>query len=889
MATKQHILFLLLFFFSGGLIAQHNKTIIKGCVVDALTHENISNTTIILIQLPDSIIMHKAVSNNHGFSFNINPGNYRMHLSHVGYRDSTILLSLNEKDSIFHTGILFLHKLSTDLAPVVVTAKIPPIIYKNDTMFYNTAAFATRPNAMVEELLKKLPGIQVDKEGNITLHGEKIQKIFIDGKEFFINDPKQASKNLPADLIDKIEVFNDKSERAKYTGIPDNPAVKAINLKLKPEKKKGIFGNLFGGYGSGGRYSLKTSINHFKGGQFVSASLNGNKGGSLESSTDMVSLANRGLSINYRNQLNKRLDLGIGYSQSGSNSVTTGNNNRHTFFADSTLVQKSDALNSNKSNSKGLSTNLDYQIDSFNKVQIGVSLSASQANTQHNISTNSQWEKEMIATPINKADNILHQLSKRWSESIGLNFHHRFRKTGRYWGINFNHGYSQDKNEGNLGSITRFYNNNGLIIDSLVRDQESGQLSHSQQFSINTTYTEPISKNMIIDLSYNLNYSFNNSGQQTFNYNPTTHQYDTADSLTTNDFTGLSLTQQISMGYNYIKKKWRGRLGVSVQNQKLKNGNTATGLKNIQQRTHTIITTATGILHINRQNELEISTSGNTRQPTVEQLQPVPDYSNPLIIKLGNPGLKPEFSYTANILYRVFNDRGSSFASGCNFSNTFNNIVNAVYTNNQGIQQQQYVNVGGNYSLSAQLSYGVPFSLFKDWGKGNVSLSSNLSYSEHTNLVNETKNTARSISCNQQASVHYHFKDRLFIDLSMACNWNHTAYALQPVQTASYIAAIYNSDIFYEAPAGLTVSTNINCQINNSRQSLPAQNRLVWNATVSKRVFNRAGEIKLSAFDLLNTNNNFNRTIGDNYIETTNTQVIRQVLVLSFLYHFRFN
>jgi hypothetical protein len=276
-----------LFFFltlsSYNLYAQAETVTIKGKIGDSVTHAVLPDASLSLLHLPDSMVIRRSVSGKNGFMFyRLKSGNYELFISNIGYRDTTVRITVKIGDTVLNTGTIWLHPAVRSLVEVVVKAIIPPVITKSDTLIYDAAAFKTRPNATVEELLKKLPGIKVDREGNVTIQGERVQKVFVDGKEFFLNDPRLATQNLLAEMVDKVEAFNEKSERAKLTGIPDLNPGKVINLRLKPDKKKGLFGNGESALASQIRYSVKTNVNYFKGNMYLSGVGSSSNGGNLQ-------------------------------------------------------------------------------------------------------------------------------------------------------------------------------------------------------------------------------------------------------------------------------------------------------------------------------------------------------------------------------------------------------------------------------------------------------------------------------------------------------------------------------------------------------------------------------------------------------------------------------
>lgn len=889
MVSKIQIMFILLILFSNSLYAQQKSYSIHGRIADSTTAEPLSGATIKLLQLPDSTIISQTTNSKIGFILNAGTGKYLLNVSYVSYNKRVLSIIIHDTDTIFNIGTLLLEKSASELIPVIIKSTIPPVLIKGDTLTYNPSAFKTKSNSSVEELLRKLPGIEIDKDGNIIFQGEKIQKIFLDGKDLLFNDPTLATKNLPADLIDKVEVFNEKSERAKLTGIPDNNAGKVINLRLKQEKKNGIFGSLNERLGSKDQYFTNLSANHFTANRYTTMIVNGSQGGNLESAGGLPGNKTKVFSVNYTHKINNKLSFGTGYSQHIGINLNTNKTNRKTFLQDSSLIQEASNTSNSRNNEPRLSLNLTYQLDSFNKIEIRTSLMLQQSNYNNGNSVSSTIEKDNTLFAINNSNNNNHLNTNIFNKTIGINYHHMFKKKGRYLGVILDNGFNHAEGNGDLNSITQIYDTGVLLMDNIVKKQRSNHLSNGNTSNMSCMYTEPVGRNQIIDFSYTLNYSYNNTSLQTFNYNNLTDTYDMPDSLTTNDYKGISQIQIFSLGYNYFKNKLHFQLGTSVQHNDILNKNTAAGLKDITQRTITFHPIASLMYNMARQKNLHISYTGSRLQPSVEQLQPTPDLSNPLFVKLGNSRLKPAFTNVASINYKSFNNtKSSNLIFGLTFSNTLNKITNSIYTNNQGIQLQQYVNTNDNYKININNNYGFLLPLAeRDW-KTRINLTTNLSLGKDISIINNEQNLTKSFTWNQLIQFNAHYKDQLFADLSAAYTWNRADYSIHPLQSYSFFVHNYNFDFLYESLTGVGLSTNLSFQFYNNKQNIPEQSRAVWNATLSKKVFaNKAGELKFSVLDILNNNSSFRHTSIDNYIETSETEVSKQTFVLSILYRFK--
>lgn len=870
------------------MVAQSNRATIQGKLLDSLTGENLSNASIALMKLPDSTVIRQSVSNKNGFVISRVPaGNFLLRISYIGYRDTTLAITIQKEDSLYHTGTLKMIKSAGQLMEVVVRAVIPPVIMKSDTIIFNPTSFQTRPNATVEELLKKLPGVEVDKEGNIRVHGQLVQKIFIDGKEFLFSDPKMASQNLLADIVQKIEVYNEKSEKARLTGIADNTITKVLNLRIKPDKKKGFFGDVSGGYSNKEAYNLRVNGNYFKGNAYILTTAN-KSSGSFQGEGPPRSNATD-LSFNYQDSWSDKLRFNSSIFTNGRDAHNSILSQRETFFTDSSLLQDGLSATSSKESYLGANLKLHYTIDSFSKMEVGSSMSFSQNGNSASDSSSTVLDKGNLNYLLNNAA-ILNSGSNRGNNlSLYLNYHRGFRKQGRYLGINITKGNIQNKGNRELSSATRIYDMSGLLKDSLFRKQRSDPSSENANFGLSINYTEPLAKGQILDFSYTLNQSNAEANQQTYNYNSATGKYDEMDSLASNSFINKNRVQRFSLGYNYLKKNLQCQLGFAVQLTKQDNNNLSGNRADIIQHFRNIFPRASLIYSFSPQNSLTASYNGNSQQPTIYQLQPVPDYSNPLLIYLGNPALKTEFINTFNLEYRYFTKTGTqNLTVQTGYSNMINRIVPSVHITEQGIQERQYVNVNGHYNFTSNVNYALNFRLNKDPKKGRMNVNALLGYGRDLNLVNNQENLRQTFSIGKRVGINYNPFNKLVTNFSAGLIWRYLTYSIHEGNTGSFISHNYNGDLSYEFPWGLELVSNLSLQFNKGQKNSGSIRVAIWNANLSKKLFtNGSGELKLSANDILNNGSDFYRSIGENYVEITQTNIIKRLFILSFLYRFR--
>lgn len=868
--------------------AQQKATVIQGVVASKATGEVLDGATVRLLHLKDSVVARSIQNRKTNFTFqNIPSGQYRLHISFAGYRDTSFQLEI-PGDTLINLDTVWL-KPAGDLMEVVVRTTIPPVIVKNDTVVYNTTAYKTLPNATVEELLKRLPGMEVDKDGNITFQGQKVEKIYVDGKEFFLNDPRLASRNLLADMVQKVEAFDTKSERAKLTGIPDANPGKSINLRLKPDKKKGIFGTAQAAYAGDKRYDSRITANYFKGDQYILLTGGTSNGGNiLNGAGGLPDSRTANLALNYSNRWNEKVMLSGSYALSSNSNKSRTMSHRETFLEDSSLVQDQQSVASGRSRNHSFGLSLNYAIDSFSTLTATGSLSLNQNENDNNNIAASAIETQGALNPANTAITLSNNNNHAANGNINIQYGRRFKKAGRFFSIGLSNNYNRSVGKGMLRSRTDFFDN-GIVADSLIRDQQSSQQNKGSGLGLTLTYTEPIAKGQVFDFGYTLGSGSGNADQRTLNYNYITGLYDEPDSLATNAFNNRNGTQQFSLGYNYFKEKLRYQIGLSVARSFQDNRNLSGNLNNIDQRATNIFPRASLQYNISKQKYLQLNYNGSNHQPAIDQLQPVPDYSNPLLVRLGNPDLKQEFASNVNVQYRSFSTaKTSSFMWQVQYSSVSNQIVNATRTTEQGVQEQQYVNVNGNFNLGTYVSYGLPIG--KGNSKGNVNLVTRLQYAQDNSFLNGLLNLRKSYQLGQQAQLNYHSGEMFFASLQASLNWNRALYAVQTNADATFLSQQYSTDLTWRFCGAWVLDTRLNLSLQGSQTNLPSQNIAVWNAGLARELWkDRRAQLKLSVYDILNDASSFGQTTGDNYIETTEMEVLKRLFVLSFYYRFRVN
>lgn len=877
---------------------------IKGKLIDTVAVKTIADASITLLQAKDSALVTFSLSNAGGnFEMkNIAPGQYRIIISHQAYTEINRMLIVPADEKQFDLGEIPLSMNFKTLDEVIITSEAP-IVVKNDTIQFNTSGFKTKPNATVEDLLKKLPGVEVDREGNVKTQGEQIQKIYVDGKEFFANDPKLATKNITAEMVESVQVFDDMSDQAKFTSIDDGSRVKTINIKLKKDRNKGYFARLIAGHGDQGRYRVNLGANKFDGPQRISLLFNSNNVNERGFSFSDVGGGNGGRGGGGGTGLTRSLSTGVNYSDQWGNKVkATGSyffsksntqqdqfTLRKSSFADSIAILNREASSYNINQNHRFNLRFEYQIDSANSILYTPSFTLQHSESEREDTSFTFSERPSVPAYLSvtgKNNNRSQRDGMNWNNN--LLFRHKFRKTGRTLTLGWNNTIGNNDNESISFSRNLFYDRSGSPFRSIYQDQQSLQKSNTNNNVISTSYTEPVTFNKLIEINYAYTYNRNNSDKKTYNYNPATEKYDDPNLLLTNNFENTFLAHRMGFNFRTQEKKYNYQLGLGMQRSTLKSDSyqAFNDKDSVSQASYTnFFPTASFNFTPVRGKNLRFRYNGRTNQPSITQLQDVPDVSDPLNITTGNPDLKQEFNHNMNLSYNSFNTMTYKMISASlNFSTTSNKIVNSIDSIGTGVQLIRPQNVNGYYHGSSHITLGLPFKKPELKGSG-LNFSNNVSYTRDVSVLYKTRNIGQTFSISQEAGFNFNKDD---LDIGIKLNVTHTSirYSVNKLQNEKFLAQNYSADFSYIFSGDIILSTDFDYYISTGRAEGYNQQVPLWNASVSKQLFKKKnGEIKFSVNDILNQNQSINRSAGDNYIQDIRSTVLRRYFMLSFLFN----
>jgi hypothetical protein len=917
---QKYYLLLLACCCSLALHAQNTGTI-KGTVSDTIASQPVTSATITLLKKKDSSLVSFAMTNNRGYFElkGVASGEYRLLVSHVNYHNASRTVTVNANNPDLNLGNIVLLDLSRTLSEVVVNAEAPPVTLIDDTIQYNAGSFRTPPNASVEQLLKKMPGIQVAKDGTVKAQGQKVGRVLVDGKEFFGTDPKIATKNLPADAIEKVQVYDRLSDAAQLTGFDDGNSEKTINLKLKEEKKKGMFGKVSAGAGTKDRYEGRFNVNSFKGARQLSAigtanntnaegfsfmdlmnfsgelnrmrqSGGGNASFSLNADDAMSALAGSGNDngiktiwgggINYNNIIGDKTAITGSYFYNRYNPYQESSLQRQYFLPDSSYFYNQRSRSNNENNSHRLNLMADINIDSFHSVKINSSIGYQHTRNQSFSSYETLSEDKQLT---NQGFSNNYSIGHGTNLRNDLLFRKKFRHKGRTFSLGLQTSLNSSESNGSMLSVNDFYKRPGSLPLQDSINQRNTVHGNVNSYALRGVYTEPLSKHSLLELSLGRSNTKSTSDKLTYDYNNQHDKYDQLNPRLSNDFENTYSYTNAGIRLRSKLSKFNLAVGLNWQQAALE-GKITAGTKDsvIRKTFRNLLPSLRFKYDFTRYRHLSINYAAITNQPGISQLQPVPDISDPLNIREGNPDLKQEYTHAMQLSFvSVDPFRNKNLFAFFNLQETQNKIVDYTVVDTAGVKHIKPVNVSGAYNITGNINWGIPFRPLN----GSLNFSSNMGYSRTEQFTNAVSNKIRTLSLGPALRMDLNPSDKLDLSLSAGFSYYNTAYSLPSALAANYFSQQYEADINWQLPAGFYASSSFTYTVNSRRADGFNTSVPLWHASFSRQFlpFNRA-ELKLSISDILNKNVGINRSSNQNYIEDSRVTNLQRFFQLSFTY-----
>lgn len=905
---QKFLLAVCIIFFSWSLKSQTLK--ISGNVQDTIAKAPLENAMGMVIRLNDSTLVKFGRADKNGiFKLEALPiDTYIVIISHPQFADQTYIVVGSDKQAEFDFGKIILPPKTNTLNEVTIFAYRDKVYYKGDTLIFTADSFKVRQNATVEDLLKKLPGVRVDAKGKITVQGKTVDQVLVDGDEFFGSDPTVATKNLGANTVETVHVYEKKNENTDSK----DETVKVMNLKLKDEAKKGYFGKISG---AGGLDALNTKrfyegevlINRFKKNRKISLfglgansprqafgwndvfqyGLNNEYSSSQDDDGNMMMWSGNdqpsgipqtlktGFYLNDR--IGKKTKINTDYTYNNNLLNTLGSTNTQYFLGDTTYTDAQVKTSTQTSDKHGLNLRIVQTLDSLTELIISPNIKYNANSTSSN-TTDDFFSQDKILTRETSVTNTNKNTVSDFTGLLRLN--RKFKKKERNLLISYNNNFHNEENLGYLNSKNHYFTPKDSIHSV---DQQKINNNRKQEHNAVIVFTEPLTKKIKLEFSYDFLYNNSIQDKRTRDYSGTA--YDIENPTLTNNFNNVRQIQRGGLKFIYEVKKYKISFGSRYRQVQQSSLNGSTG-KKLSQTVNNILPYASVRFRMSDNKSLNVDYTTTSQQPDLTQLQPVIDNSNPNRVTLGNPSLKPTFEQDVNLNFYSFKPVSNrNFYGGANFSTTNNAITYTTVYDKAGIATSSPVNINGNYFMSGYLGLQLPIikQLFK------LDPNFNASYSNNVNYINGVLNTTTQQSYSGGGDIS-HDGDKLSFQVGGNYSYNKPSSTISSQSSQPYSSFSLNAEISYKFPKKFGVRTDAQYTNNSKRTNGYNISYVIWNAEISKTFFKKENLIlAVNAYDILNQNISTRRQVLDNRIVDSKNQIIKQYFLLKLTWKFNSN
>lgn len=924
------VLLLLFFLFSFLTFQTQAQSVVRGRVVQAHDRQPLASANVVLKAVGDtSLPIGTTTAADGRFAINASPGRYRLQVSYIGFTAFDTLILLGETP-LFVRGIA-LRENSKLLEEVKIEGVQQRVSQQGDTTSINADAFKVNRDANVDQLVAKMPGITIEN-GTLKAQGEDVRRVLVDGQEFFGDDAMLALRSLPAEIVDKVQVFDRLSEQAQFTGFNDGNTEKTLNITTKNGRNTGVFGRAYAGYGTDQRYQAGGNLNSFKGSRRVTLLAQSNNTNQMNfSSQDLLGLSagnsgGRGgmrggggrpgggnfgggssnnfmvgqqaginqtnaIGLNYSDNWGKKIKLSGSYFLNATDNTTDQFLNRQFYQTDGlgptyTESNLSNAVNQNHR----FNLRMEYTLDTNNSI-----IFTPRFNVQLNDRVN-----QLSGSNANPLGQLLNTtLTNTQSDQRALSgnaevlWRHRMRKAGRTLSVNLNYGINDRDGDGLLYALNRFVG----PVDSLVTlDQRSENNSQGRTYSTNIQLTEPLGKKGQLSVGYQPSINLQNSQQYTRTYDSLSQAYSVVDSQLSNQFDNTQLTQRVNFNYRFRSEKWQGGVGLNLQHTRMESAQIFPLQLEVKRDFRNLLPNAMLQYSFSKNGSLRMFYRSSTNLPSLSQLQNVVDNSNPLQLSIGNPNLVQEFSNFVVLRYNLTQSKSgrslSVFAIGNVTANALassttiasrDTVVNGV-TLARGGRLSRPVNLAGAWNSRGVITYGLPIKALKS----NLNLNAGLSYNQTPGLVNGAENFARTTTISSGFVLGSNISPEIDFNLSYTNGINRVINSLDPSLNANYVNQLAGFRANWQPTRKWMISSEWAYTHYSGLDAGIDPDFLLWNAGIGYRLGkNGDGELRISTFDVLGQNQAIGRTVSDVYVDDTRTSVLQRYFLLTLTWNIR--
>jgi outer membrane receptor protein involved in Fe transport len=901
---------------------------INGKLIDEYKQPAIGSS-VFLLKTDSSFIKGTATDVEGQFNLeNINSDNYILKILSLGYKPLFKSIQIKNQDLIIPT--ITLKQNLTNLKEVTVEAQQALATQNGDTTSFKANAYKVNKDATAEDLVSKMPGVTV-VDGKVQAQGEEVKQVLVDGKRFFGDDASAVLKNLPAEVIDKVQVFDKKSDQSQFTGFDDGNASKTINIVTKAQFKNGVFGKVYGGYGYEDKFKGGGSVNIFKGDRRISVLAQSNNINEQNfSSEDLVGVSSsssgggggrRGggqggmgggnnpsenFQSNTQNGINTTSLFGLNYADKwGKKTEVTASyffnwtqNDSKSSLLQQYILGSNNGLvynENNNTNSDNFNNRINFKIetkiDSMNSIVLQPKLSfQSNKGAKELLGLNTKDILTLSNTENSSSNNL-----SGYNISVPILYRHAFAKRGRTFSINATPTITKNSGENLLYTLNTYYRDTLFYGDTI--DQKSKILKTGNSINGNVSYTEPLNKNNFLLVNYTAVYSDNYSSKRTFDKNYIEYSYRDLDSTLTNVFKNQYQSQSGSLGYRYQKEKFNFSLNAAYQWAQLSKEQEIPTNYKLSKTFESILPSAQLQYKFSQKKNLRFNYRTSNNAPSIDQLQDVINNSNSLQLSTGNPDLKQDFQQNLNIRYSGVNTEKATstfILLGGNYSNNY--IGNSTLIANQdttvyndiflqrGSQIIRPVNLDGYYSLRSFINYTFPIKKIKT----NLSVNVSGNYNNVPGMINTNINYAKTATGGLGLVFSSNISEKFDFTLSSNSSYSNIQNTLQTSSNTNYFSQVSKLKITANPWKGLILQSEYSNTYYSGLTSAFNQSISLWNAAIGyKFLKNKQAELRLTVYDNLNQNKSVSRTNTDSYIQDSQTNVLNRYYMLTFTYNFK--
>jgi hypothetical protein len=897
----KYFLFFISFSVLIGAVNAQNFSI-KGNIQEYGKTSAVPYANILLLSLSDSSQVTGTISDIDGeFELTaVREGDYLFKIQYLGYQNYYRTIEVNQN---LDFGTISILEEATDLGEVVVAARRSSGSQRGDTTMYNAGAFKTMKDASAQVLIEKLPGV-ISEGGNLQAQGENIAQILVDGKPFFGTDVQAALQNLPAEVIQSIEIFDQKSEKAQLSGFDDGVRLKTVNIITKANRRKGQFGKTTAGFGTDDRYLVGASINVFDEDQRITFSGLSNNINLLNYSSDANPqsdgrpqegiVTTNILGMNYTDVWGEKIKVTGSYEFSKRKNVGIVNSFRDFVTTDgSNQLYNEVAQDIRVNNEHQADLRLDYNPNAKNRILYIPRFSARFETENSNFFGETSDGQNLI----NRIEN---QKTGNYEEFDFFNrllYSHKFDKPGRTVTLRtiLHKGWDTDRSDRTARNT--FFENGTERLERI--DQRTTRDRIGNRWETGISYTEAIGEKSQIELEYEIGNRANNSDQLI--YDVEGGDFETGiialDTALSNTFQSDYLTQEMELGYQYQSEKFKFQTEVEYQNAKLDNRQQFPREFDLERRFTAILPTFRTEYKFSQTTNIQLDYDTRTNEPQIRQLQPVIDNSNPLQLRTGNPNLDQSYNHQFRLRFRSQNpdtDKSWFLYAQSSLVNNFisnSSLIASEPTEIQdgiilekGSQLNRPVNLDGYREFRSWLSYGMPL----DFIKSKLNINAGLSLNRRPGQVNDQLGFNNSQRLSTGFSIGSSISDQIDFNIWSRSSFNRVENTLNSNLNNQFFQQRFRVNFNWIIWKGIIYRLDLNHQINTGLSEGFNANFTLMNMSIGKKIFaNQRGEISLMVYDLLGQNANVRRNISETFIEDVQTNVLQRYFMVSFTYNLR--